>query len=107
MAPIVEGNTASEAIKIQNNNNGIILSEEVVHLDSLPEDIKELCNASLKVNNKLNCFLRYAFISIPQRFVLNYRLAFYFRLYYRQEKQPMHLTVNSMSVQQYEQKRES
>ena len=53
MAPIVEGNTASEAINIQNNNNGIVLSEEVVHLDSLPEDIKELCNASLKVNIKL------------------------------------------------------
>ena len=60
MAPIVEGNTASEAIKIQNNNNGIILSEEVVHLDSLPEDIKELCNASLKVSIKLIVFLRYA-----------------------------------------------
>ena len=54
MAPIVEGNTASEAIKIQNNNNGIGLSEEIVHIDSLPEDVKELCNASLKVNVKIH-----------------------------------------------------
>ena len=71
MAPIVEGNTASEAINIQNNNNGIVLSEEVVHLDSLPEDIKELCNASLKVNIKL----RYSptepcIIFVVQRFSL-------------------------------------
>ena len=82
MAPIVEGNTASEAINIQNNNNGIVLSEEVVHLDSLPEDIKELCNASLKVNIKL----RYSptepcmFIFLLYKdFPLNHHLTFYFR----------------------------
>jgi hypothetical protein len=49
MAPIIEGNVVSETIKLQNNNNGIKLIEKIVHLDSLPEDIKELCNASLKV----------------------------------------------------------
>ena len=49
MAPIVNGTAASDRIEIQNNNNGTLFSEDIVKLDNLPEDIKELCNASLKV----------------------------------------------------------
>ena len=51
MAPIVNGTTTSEPIKIQNNNNGTLLSEDIVKLDNLPEDVKELCSASLKVKS--------------------------------------------------------
>jgi len=48
MAPIVNGTATSDRIEIQNNNNGTLFSEDIVKLDNLPEDIKELCNASLK-----------------------------------------------------------
>ena len=50
MAPIVNGTTSSDAIEIQNNNNKTVFNEEIVELKQLPEDVKELCNASLKVN---------------------------------------------------------
>ena len=50
MAPIVNGTAPSESIPIQNGINGRLYNEDIVKLESLPEDVKELCNASLKVN---------------------------------------------------------
>ena len=50
MAPIVNGTAPSETIPIQNGINGSLYNEDIVKLEHLPEDVKELCNASLKVN---------------------------------------------------------
>ena len=50
MAPIVNGTAPSESIPIQNGINGSLYNEDIVKLESLPEDVKELCKASLKVN---------------------------------------------------------
>ena len=50
MAPIVNGTAPSETIPIQNGINGSLYNEDIVKLESLPEDVKELCKASLKVN---------------------------------------------------------
>ena len=49
MAPIMNGESEIGAIHIPNNKNRNIVNEEVVDLEGLPEDIKELCYASLKV----------------------------------------------------------
>ena len=39
-------------IEIPNNNNEIVLQEDILHIEKLPEHVQELCNASLKVNYK-------------------------------------------------------
>jgi len=44
MAPVINETAPITAIDIQNDKP----TEEVVELEDLPEDIKELCNASLK-----------------------------------------------------------
>ena len=51
MAPVINETAPITAIDIQNDKP----TEEVVELEDLPEDIKELCNASLKVQNQLFC----------------------------------------------------
>ena len=49
MAPIMNGESEIGAIQIPNDKNRNIVNEEVVDLEGLPEDMKELCYASLKV----------------------------------------------------------
>ena len=49
MAPIMNGESEIGAIQIPNIKSRNIVNEEVVDLEGLPEDIKELCYASLKV----------------------------------------------------------
>jgi len=48
MAPIMNGESEIGAIQIPNDKNRNIVNEEVVDLEGLPEDMKELCYASLK-----------------------------------------------------------
>ena len=49
MAPIVNGTAPSEPIKIQNGFNDNLLNQDVVKLENLPKEVKELCLESLKV----------------------------------------------------------
>ena len=49
MAPIMNGESEMGPIQIPNNKNINVVNEEVVDLEGLPEDMKELCYASLKV----------------------------------------------------------
>ena len=47
MAPVLS--STIEPITIANNNNETTLNGDIVHLDKLPEDVQELCHASLEV----------------------------------------------------------
>ena len=47
---------ATSPIPITNNNNDVGLNEDILHVEKLPEDIQELCYASLKVYPLHFCF---------------------------------------------------
>ena len=48
-SPIVNGTASSEPIKIKNGLDDSMFNQDIVKLENLPEDIKELCQESLKV----------------------------------------------------------
>ena len=54
--PIVNGTASSEPIKIKNGLDDSIFNQDIVKLENLPEDIKELCLESLKVCSVLSYF---------------------------------------------------
>ena len=54
-SPIVNGTASSEPIKIKNGLDDSMFNQDIVKLENLPDDIKELCQESLKVR----CVLLY------------------------------------------------
>ena len=54
--PVVNGTASSEPITIKNGLDDSIFNQDIVKLEKLPEDIKELCLESLKVRSVLSYF---------------------------------------------------